>query len=224
MEVAVKGRAKRKHLNAQDCDEMGQSEDGKDALTKPHQLWGRRNPSWGLYPRTPTKQRRKGAEAGKIFSADARLVDIGTVSQCEKKEAREADYLEGITAEMFGDEEDFDEVEEEEVEPLPDAHFGLLSSGKVLSQPQGCIDDLPEEVLREVLCLIPALDLYRNVSLVCHCWRNIFLDPKFVPFKKQYFRYMMREKETVLEICSTLKNSNIIGPAASQHSIRNLVV
>ncbi|XP_047229585.1 F-box DNA helicase 1 isoform X3 [Girardinichthys multiradiatus] len=164
-----------------------------------------------------------GAEAEKIFSADARLVNIGTVSQCEKKQAREADYLEGITAEMFGDEEDFDEVEEEEVEPLPDAHFGLLSSGKVLFQPQGCIDDLPEEVLREVLCLIPALDLYRNVCFVCHCWRNIVLDPKFVPFKKQYFRYMMREKETVLEICSTLKNSNIIGPAASQHSIRNLV-
>ncbi|KAM4719257.1 F-box DNA helicase 1 isoform 2-T2 [Anableps anableps] len=314
MEVAVKGRAKRKHLNAQDCDELGRSEDGTDALTRPHTSWGRRNPNWGLYPRTPTKQRRKGTavsgspcgqqkaindffsvtkvlssspqkscmpststhrtgsglvyeedeedddvsllatptvaepaaeeedeidddsllaaemlpdgEAEKISSADARLVDARTVSEREKMEAWGVDYLEGMTAEMFGDDEDFDEFEEEEeeVEPLPDAHFGLLSSDKVLFQPQGCIDDLPEEVLREVLCLVPAADLYRNVSLVCHRWRNVVLDPKFVPFKKQYFRYMMREKETVLEICSTLKNGNLTCPAPSEHSIRNLVV
>uniref|UniRef100_A0A3P9PW80 F-box DNA helicase 1 n=1 Tax=Poecilia reticulata TaxID=8081 RepID=A0A3P9PW80_POERE len=148
----------------------------------------------------------------KVSSADARLP--------------EADYLEGMTAEMFGDDEDFDDFEEEEVEvePLPDAHFGLLSSDKVLLHPQGCVGDLPEEVLREVLCLVPAADLYRNVCLVCHRWRNIVLDPKFVPFKKQYFRYMMKEKETVLEVCSTLKNSNITCPAPSEHSIRNLVV
>ncbi|XP_021175742.2 F-box DNA helicase 1 [Fundulus heteroclitus] len=310
MEVAVKGRAKRKHLNAQDCDELGQSEDGTDALTKPRTLRGRRDPNWGLYPRTPTKQRRKatsvlgspgqqktitkffsvtdvisssphkssvpptsahregsgavdeeeeeeddddvsllatpivadpdadeedeigddallaaeifqGAQGEGLASADARLVDSGTVSEYEKNEA---DYLEGMTAEMFGEDEDFNEFEEEEVEPLPDAHFGLLGSRKVLFQPQGCIDDLPEEVLREVLRLVPASDLYRNVSLVCHRWRNIVLDPKFVPFKKQYFRYTMNETETVQEIGSTLKNANITRPAALELSIRNLVV
>lgn len=105
----------------------------------------------------------------KVSSAEARLL--------------EADYLEGMTAEMFGDDKDFDDLEEEEgeVEPLPDAHFGLLSSDKVLLRPQGCVDDLPEEVLREVLCLVPAADLYRNVCLVCHRWRNIVLDPKVRP-------------------------------------------
>lgn len=113
-------------------------------------------------------------EAEKTSSAEARLVDMGMVTECGKKETREADYLEGMTAEMFGDDGDF----EEEVEPLPDTHFGLLGSRKVLLQPQGCIDDLPEEVLREVLCLLPAPDLFRNVSLVCHRWRNIVLDPK----------------------------------------------
>lgn len=307
MEVAVKGRAKRKHLNVHDCVELGQIEDGTNALTGPHTSRSRRDPNRGLYPRTPTKQRRKATsllgspsgqqkaisyffpvkkaisssphkssmpststhraargvvledeeeedddvsllatpfaaepvvegedeidddsllaaemvlEAEKTSSAEARLLDMGMVTECAKKESREADYLEGMTAEMFGDDGDF----EEEVEPLPDSHFGLLGSRKVLLQPQGCIDDLPEEVLREVLCLVPAADLFRNVSLVCHRWRSIVMDPKFVPFKKQYFRYMMKEKEMVLEICTTLKNSNIACPPPSEHSIRNLVV
>ncbi|XP_070709772.1 F-box DNA helicase 1 isoform X2 [Pempheris klunzingeri] len=142
------------------------------------------------------------------------------------------DYLEGMTAEMFGDDDEFDQLdrdnEEEEVEPLPDAHYGLLGSGKDLLQPQGCIDDLPEEVLRQVLCLLPAQDLYRSGSLVCHRWRNIIQDNKFVPFKKQYFRYMMKERATVLEILSLLKTSGIIQTnnkqPPSQHSIRYLVV
>lgn len=70
------------------------------------------------------------------------------------------------------------EEEEEEVEALPDTHYGLFGSSKVLLQPQGCIDDLPEEVLRQVLCQVPAQDLYRSVSLVCHRWRNIVQDTK----------------------------------------------
>lgn len=99
-----------------------------------------------------------------------------------------ADYLEGMTAEMFGKEDDFDQSaipnEEEEVEALPDDHFGLLGCSKVLQQPQGCIDDLPEEVLRQVMCLVPAQDLYRSVIRVCRHWRGIVQDPKVqqIPF------------------------------------------
>lgn len=96
------------------------------------------------------------------------------------RELEEEDYLEGLTAEMFEDDEDFDGRcnQEEDVEPLPDAHFGLLGVSRVTLQPQSCMDDLPEEVLRQILCLLPAADLYRNASLVCHCWRNIIQDPK----------------------------------------------
>lgn len=169
------------------------------------------------------------------------------------------DYLEGMTAEMFGDDDEFNQCDGDihneckEVEALPDTHYGLLGSEKVLLQPQGCMDDLPEEVLRQVLCRIPARDLYCNVSLVCQHWRNIVQDPKvnffcisrkewelmftilmwllhlcslvqFVPFKKQYFRYMMRETATMLEVCGILKSSHIMDPASSEHSLRHLVV
>ncbi|XP_029350901.1 F-box DNA helicase 1 isoform X2 [Echeneis naucrates] len=145
--------------------------------------------------------------------------------------AGEVDHLEGMTAEMFGQEfecfEDSFDKEDELVEALPDAHYGLLGSSKTLLQPQGCMEDLPDEVLLQILSLLPAQDLYRSVSRVCHRWRNIVEDSKFLPFKKQYYRYMMREKDAVQEIFSVLMSSIILHPNAtllSQYSIRQLVV
>uniref|UniRef100_A0A673B2R5 F-box DNA helicase 1 n=1 Tax=Sphaeramia orbicularis TaxID=375764 RepID=A0A673B2R5_9TELE len=159
---------------------------------------------------------------------------LPTQSVLETKEmVEEMDYLEGITSEMFDDDDDFlqcsnakgpqEHIDEEEVEALLDAHYGLLGSGRDLLQPQGCIDDLPEEVLRHVLCFVPAQDLYRNVSLVCHRWRNIVEDTKFVPNKKRYYRYTVREKNTMADIFSILKSNGINDRASNQNSIRNLV-
>lgn len=115
---------------------------------------------------------------------DESLLAAEMLPQPETKEV--VDYLEGMTAEMFGDEDEFDRCdgdvhskeEEVEVEALPDAHYGLLGSRKVLQQPQGCMEDLPDEVLRQILCLVPAQDLFRSVSLVCQHWRNIVQDTK----------------------------------------------
>ncbi|XP_023278754.1 F-box DNA helicase 1 [Seriola lalandi dorsalis] len=258
MEVAVNGKAKRRHLGPAECGEL--AAEGINALAHPHTLnrgRGNRDPNRGLYP---TKRRKWAApmvamsqledkdedddDEDNIDDAtflavvmapeaqseeiedevdDATLLAAGTLTEPE-----EVDYLEGMTAEMFG--EDFDSCDskfyknEELVEELPDAHYGLLGSSGFLLQPQGCMDDLPEEVLWQVLCLLSAQDLYRSVIRVCHRWRNIVQDSKFVPFKKQYYRYMMREKDTMQEIFSILKNSSITDPALSQHSIRHLVV
>ncbi|XP_034529352.1 F-box DNA helicase 1 [Notolabrus celidotus] len=300
MEVAVKGKVKRRHLNAAECNELGQGAEGSDSLTRPNtvnQAGGSCNPNRGLYPRTPSKRRKCAAVSGSpsgqqksinnfysvtgVISSsphkspqpcsststsgvnvelfpndqddddddvsllaapmtaglgaeedevdDASLLAAETMQQYD---TRQVDYLEGMTAEMFGDDEDFDqggtnihnEEEEEEVEALPDKHYGLLGSNKVLQEPQGCMDDLPEEVLRQVLGFVPAQDLYRSANFVCHRWRNIVKDATFVPFKKKYFRFMMKEKETVEDIVAILKNNNITIPALREHSIRNLVV
>lgn len=95
-------------------------------------------------------------------------------TESRAKQETLVDHLEGMTPEMFG----ADDVFDDEVEALPDAHYGLLGGRGDLLQPQGCVDDLPEEILRQILCEIPARDLYCSVSLVCHRWRNIILDPK----------------------------------------------
>lgn len=133
------------------------------------------------------------------------------------------DHLEGMTPEMFGADDIFDH-EDSDMEALPDAHYGLLGGSKELLQPQGCVDDLPEEILRQILCEIPARDLYCSVSLVCQRWRRIIQDPKFLPFKKQYYRYVMKEETTVGEIDRILNDSSILHPKMSQYSMRNLII
>ena len=98
---------------------------------------------------------------------------------------QEVDYLEGITSEMFGDDEEFElcasgqeAQDEDDVEALPDPHYGLLGTRGELLEPRGCMEDLPEEVLRQVLSYLPAQDLYRNAIHVCHRWSSIIQDPK----------------------------------------------
>ncbi|KAK1906436.1 F-box DNA helicase 1 [Dissostichus eleginoides] len=180
----------------------------------------------------PNKELFKGQEEEEEDDDDMSLLAASLAAEPEDEvddaSLLAADYLEGMTAEMFGKDDDFDQSaipnEEEEVEALPDDHFGLLGCSKVLQQPQGCIYDLPEEVLRQVMCLVPAQDLYRSVIRVCRHWRGIVQDPKFVPYKKKYYRFMMKEKVTELAISCMLKNSGITDPASSQHSIRRLAV
>lgn len=290
------GKAKRRHLNTEECHELGQSAEGTDVLTRPNtvnQALGRRDPNQQLYPRTPTKRQKcgnfspfircfnysgnsycifysgyfrmtqiylikeqlflspaasvSGSPSGQQKSINSFFSVTGVISssphkssqpcsststsgvnlelfpqeddddddddisllaapiaaelESEKNEVddesllaaelmlqpdtRQVDYLEGMTAEMFGHDEDFDkgdsnykEEEEEEVEALPDKHYGLLGNNKVLQEPQGCMNDLPEEVLRHVLGFVPAQDLYRSAIVVCHRWRNIVKDTK----------------------------------------------
>lgn len=66
--------------------------------------------------------------------------------------------------------------EEYDVQSLPDAHYGLLGLNRVLQEPQGHVQDLPEEVLSVIFAQLPADDLYRHVSLVCQRWRDIVMD------------------------------------------------
>lgn len=151
----------------------------------------------------------------------------------QEVEDEEVDYMEGITEDMFGDDDDFERegltpskthkvspgvnhgagcsswgpqssrdfpssdvatrsasrrlrlstVEDEDcegdpAEPLPDSRFGLLGVREGLLVPQGQLQDLPEEVLRQVFGLLPALDLYRSIQCVCRSWRDMVADPK----------------------------------------------
>lgn len=110
---------------------------------------------------------------------DMSLLAAEMVPESTTKQEKVVDYLEGMTAEMFGADDVFDSHnEDDDVEALPDAHYGLLGTSKELLQPDGSMDDLPEEILREILCQIPARDLYCNISLVCQRWRSIVQDPK----------------------------------------------
>ncbi|KAK7149839.1 hypothetical protein R3I94_009223 [Phoxinus phoxinus] len=139
------------------------------------------------------------------------------------EEDKMEDFMEGITEDMF--DEDFEvgttlvkkeelvekeEHEEDLVEALPDAHYGLLGVQGGQEVPQGHVQDLPQEILRDMFAYLPADDLYRNISLVCHRWRAVVIDPQFLPWKKLYCRYRKREKEALKEVKSILHDNKII--------------
>ncbi|XP_054608861.1 F-box DNA helicase 1 isoform X2 [Dunckerocampus dactyliophorus] len=237
MEVAVKGRAKRRHLNA---DELERNAEGLQALIHPQNTNTRRS-DYSLHPRTTAKRRKAGIYTNGLnreqLSEDMSTIDdeewsppaaeIPSDSEEKQSDAKELDHLEGITAEMFEDDFDCSDgimLEEPAVEALPDVTYGLLGCSRALQQPQGCIDNLPEEVLRQIFTLLPAQDLYRSAMLVCARWCNIIEDPKFMPYKKSYYRYMMEEDATVLEVSASLRNCGILTSAMSPHGIRNLVI
>uniref|UniRef100_A0A8C9FWE2 F-box DNA helicase 1 n=1 Tax=Pavo cristatus TaxID=9049 RepID=A0A8C9FWE2_PAVCR len=83
--------------------------------------------------------------------------------------------------------------DEIEIEPVPDAHYGLLGT-RNWEVPQGSIEDLPDEVLRSIFAFLPVTDLYQSLSLVCHRWRIIVGDPQFIPWKKLYHQYLVKEE------------------------------
>uniref|UniRef100_A0A3Q1HGE1 F-box DNA helicase 1 n=1 Tax=Anabas testudineus TaxID=64144 RepID=A0A3Q1HGE1_ANATE len=214
-------RAKRRHLDTDACFALGNTSQGADALTQPRLL--NHDPSRGLYPKTPTKRQRWGRPISGQQKGIGEFFNVTGVISTKDNDFRAQGYVSDGKLLAAALVVECEAEEEDEVEALPDAHYGLLGSSGVLIHPQGCMDDLPDEVLRQVLSLLPAKDLYCNGSLVCHRWRTIILDTKFVPFKKQYYRYVMSEETTVLEISNILNNSGIIDPALlhlmAQHKV-----
>ncbi|XP_039245315.1 F-box DNA helicase 1 isoform X2 [Pipra filicauda] len=100
------------------------------------------------------------------------------------------------------------EPDEVEVEPVPDPHYGLLGT-RTWEEPQGNLDELPVEVLRHIFAFLPVTDLYQNLSLVCRCWREIVRDPLFIPWKKLYHQYLMREDSALRRVEQILQDFSI---------------
>ncbi|XP_015425228.1 PREDICTED: F-box DNA helicase 1 isoform X1 [Myotis davidii] len=90
-----------------------------------------------------------------------------------------------------------------------DGEARLGSSGSALLEPQSHICSLPSEVLRHIFAFLPVEDLYWNLCLVCHLWREIISDPLFIPWKKLYHRYLMNEEQAVSKVDGILLNQGI---------------
>uniref|UniRef100_A0A8C2EDN1 F-box DNA helicase 1 n=1 Tax=Cyprinus carpio TaxID=7962 RepID=A0A8C2EDN1_CYPCA len=128
------------------------------------------------------------------------------------EEEKIEDYMEGITEDMFDDDFDVVKKEEESLEVTvrkEEDEEELLGVQGGQEEPKGHVQDLPEEVLREVFAHLPADDLYRNISLVCHHWRAVVMDPQFQPWKKLYCRYRKRQNEALKEVKSILDDNQI---------------
>lgn len=164
-------------------------------------------------------------QKGNTVKTEPGLNDHGILKEEEEAQPVAGDPMEGITEDMFVDDEEFetdmcsikkaeneqertgagcstwgspplpssfinrhvkkwedDDNEEYDVQSLPDAHYGLLGLNRPLLEPQGHIQDLPEELMSVIFARLPADDLYRHVSLVCQRWRDIVMDSQVHSF------------------------------------------
>lgn len=98
-----------------------------------------------------------------------------SLSCTKPTEARQEaeDSLSWLSAESG---ESSQEVEDIGPDPIPDSYYGLLGT-LPCQEPQSHICSLPSEVLRHIFAFLPVEDLYWNLSLVCHLWREIISDP-----------------------------------------------
>ncbi|KAG7261817.1 hypothetical protein CRUP_022173 [Coryphaenoides rupestris] len=124
------------------------------------------------------------------------------------------------------------ELEEEGVEASPRCHYGLLGSGAAgLLVPRGRLQDLPEEVLRQILLLLPGPGPVPLRGTGLHFLeehrpgpqgQSVLPPPEFAPYKKQYFRYSMGEEGTVAEVMSILEDRGVLDKNVPQESVRRL--
>ncbi|XP_040824206.1 F-box DNA helicase 1 isoform X1 [Ochotona curzoniae] len=133
-----------------------------------------------------------------------RLASLSCTRPGETRQEAE-DCLSRLSAEPGETDQD---VEDIGPDPIPDPCYGLLGALHCEDAP-GHICSLPREVLRHIFAFLPVEDLYCSVSLVCHLWREIIIDPLFVPWKKLYHRYLMNEEQAVSKVDGILLNSGI---------------
>ncbi|KAM4812248.1 F-box DNA helicase 1 isoform X1 [Urocitellus parryii] len=100
------------------------------------------------------------------------------------------------------------DIEDIGPDPIPDSYYGLLGTLPCQEVPSH-ICSLPSEVLRHIFAFLPVEDLYCNLSLVCHLWKEIISDPLFIPWKKLYHRYLMNEEQAVGKVDGILLNCGI---------------
>ncbi|XP_045714105.1 F-box DNA helicase 1 [Phyllostomus hastatus] len=142
-----------------------------------------------------------------------------SLSRSKAREARQEveGTLSWLSAEL---EESSQEVEDMGPDPIPDSYYGLLGT-LPRQEPQNHICSLPSEVLRHIFSFLPVEDLYWNLCLVCHLWREIISDPLFIPWKKLYHRYLMNEEQAVSKVDGILLNYGI--EKESDLSVLNLI-
>ncbi|KAM5145180.1 F-box DNA helicase 1 isoform 3-T4 [Callospermophilus lateralis] len=100
------------------------------------------------------------------------------------------------------------DIEDIGPDPIPDSYYGLLGTLPCQEVPSH-ICSLPSEVLRHIFAFLPVEDLYCNLSLVCHLWKEIISDPLFIPWKKLYHRYLMNEEQAVGKVDGILLSCGI---------------
>ncbi|KAM4036721.1 F-box DNA helicase 1 isoform 2-T2 [Anomaloglossus baeobatrachus] len=120
----------------------------------------------------------------------------------------------------------FEEGDDDEMslmlDSLSESCYGLLGVTDQIDPSCGHINQFPDELLQRIFCFLPIVDLYQNVSLVCHKWKSLVHDPLFIKWKKLYHLYLAKDGQTIVEINDLLKKNGITAdnPLCILHLVR----
>ncbi|XP_053378014.1 F-box DNA helicase 1-like [Mercenaria mercenaria] len=92
--------------------------------------------------------------------------------------------------------------------------YGLLGTGSYPKEEKvNYFERLPPEVLENIFCQLPLLDLCLNSNRVCLQWNSIIADEKFVPWKKLYHKLKSDEGSSREFIQNTMHKHGMNQPA-----------
>ncbi|KAG8576839.1 hypothetical protein GDO81_009996 [Engystomops pustulosus] len=107
----------------------------------------------------------------------------------------------------------FEEDDDDEMglmlDSVSESCYGLLGVTDHNYPSCGHINQFPDELLQWIFSFLPIVDLYRNISLVCHKWKSLVHDPLFIKWKKLYHRYLANEGQAVVEVDAILKQNGV---------------
>ncbi|XP_068713837.1 F-box DNA helicase 1-like [Montipora foliosa] len=69
---------------------------------------------------------------------------------------------------------------------------------------------LPEEIMENIFCQLPVIDLMLNCVLVCQQWNRIITRYSFIPWKKKYFRLKKKDPECEDEMTELLDQEGLL--------------
>ncbi|XP_060587800.1 F-box DNA helicase 1-like, partial [Ruditapes philippinarum] len=91
--------------------------------------------------------------------------------------------------------------------------YGLLGTGSYPKEEKiNYFERLPPEVLENIFCQLPLLDLCLNSNRVCLQWNDIISDEKFVPWKKLYHKLKSEDEASKEFIQSTMNKHEMKHP------------
>eukprot|EP00079_Xenopus_tropicalis_P023250 XP_012815499.1 PREDICTED: F-box DNA helicase 1 isoform X2 [Xenopus tropicalis] len=131
-------------------------------------------------------------------------------SQSQNSHSSYSDEITPSSSSLLEENEDNDEEIVCLLDLLPSSHYGLLGVTNEEDKSWGNINQFPRELLQCIFSFLPVVDLYMNVSLVCKEWRTVVNDPLFIPWKKLYHQYLVKNKEAMVKVESILKKNGII--------------
>ncbi|CAH1782586.1 unnamed protein product [Owenia fusiformis] len=96
-----------------------------------------------------------------------------------------------------------------ETKPAIEDKYGLLGTGQYPEDTTNHFLSLPVEVLENIFCQMPMLDLCLHLNIVCKQWNAIISNENFVPWKKKYHMLKKRRPQKELEIRTIMSENGM---------------